>query len=187
MTLPAPIQSQLSKNEIVLWDAKPDAPERLSAYAGWHTWVARVFFAISAVMTLLIWTNIGAFGAGRLTWEMIALVGGPIAIGLAIRFGFAWRARDAMRRVHYVVTNQRVLIQTRSQTMSFKIRPDMPAEIIKGRNERDVVRLTEAGQFTFVNDDDIHPMVYTLPKGMVLARADAVLALKAIDSVKAMK
>jgi len=187
VTLPARLHSVLSKNEDVLWQGKPDVPRKLSAYGGWSNWVARFFFAISALMTLLFWTNRGEVSTGGLTWGIIGFVGGPIVIGLACRFGFAWLARDAMESVYYAVTNKRILVQTKTQPMSFTITKDTPAEIVTGRKDQDVLRFTQAGQFRYVDENDIHRSVYTAPKGMILPRKDAVEALEAINSVKARK
>jgi len=187
VTPPAGLESQLSEGETVLWDGKPDAPRRLSAYKGWHNLVARFFFAISTIMTLIFFTNRTEMGSFGLTWGLLGFVGGPILAGLAFRAAFSWLARDAMRRLHYAVTDKRILIQTKTKLMSFTIDDKMPVEIIKGRKIHDVVRFTQAGHFKYVDETDIDRAVYTLPESMILPRDEAAKAYAAIQSVKAQK
>lgn len=175
---------QLTKGETLLWEGMPIISKKLSSFKGWHDWVARLFFAQSAVLAVLVYVERAEVGQIGLSWNLLGFVGGPIVVGLAVRLYGRWIARRAARAMRYAVTTQRVLITTRSHPISFMIKADSPITLDISRSDVDLIRLSDVDRFQYENQDNITRHIYTAPRGLVLSKQDGPAAFAAITAVK---
>ena len=184
MTLPAALQSLLLPGETILWEGKPDAPRKLSAYKGLHDLIARGFFALATIATVyFLMTQTGAFA---LNVPLLVFVGGPLLIGLIIREVGRRMARHAMRALHYVVTSKRIMINARPEPITYSILPDSPATLVTERRETDLIILSTDKPFPYQGQDRITAPIFTAPIGMVIPKGEGALAMAAIQSAKDM-
>ena len=129
MTLPAALTAVLDKNEQVLWHS-PSAPGKLSDFGGPHELIARLFFALSAVMALIFFLGMQNAGRMGLSALLLICVGGPIIVGLIIRYVGRHRARSKSAPAHYAVTSARVLALRAGQLDQFALAADTTLAVL---------------------------------------------------------
>lgn len=109
MNTPPALSAALEADEHLLWHSPAAGSGKLSDYRGPHELIARLFFAVSAIMALIFF--LGMQDAGRLGVSVLLLVcvGGPVVLGFIVRYVGRHRARTKARSTHYAVTSRRIL------------------------------------------------------------------------------
>ncbi len=176
------ITPHLRKGEAVLWSGKPDTPDSLRAYRGWHTWVGRLMVGVAIAMGLIAWANRAEITS---VWVWIILVGGPSLIAVGFAYGVAWLMRDSRRTTRYAVTQKRVLVVTKTGPISTPITRSSDIKHTRGRKGYDTVQFAKGNHVNVQTASNKKRSVYSQPKAFILKPDDAADAYRALQISKA--